>query len=171
MLIGSNQGMERSPAQHWGGWGQPARIFENLEREPVPDLSALISHWFGWIDREGHVCRVCRRLLKELRVPLLTCALLTVSVKYERIKFLVIALKSSVEVYAWAPKPYHKFMAFKVIMSSVLENSISHAHCDQEPGNKSADHSFKTVLLEGGQQVWNQNWNICVCLWYHGLPW
>ncbi|XP_060089790.1 mitogen-activated protein kinase kinase kinase kinase 4 isoform X6 [Heteronotia binoei] len=34
-------------------------------------------------------------------------------VKYERIKFLVIALKCSVEVYAWAPKPYHKFMAFK----------------------------------------------------------
>lgn len=36
------------------------------------------------------------------------------AVKYERIKFLVIALKSSVEIYAWAPKPYHKFMAFKV---------------------------------------------------------
>uniref|UniRef100_A0A3P8WMR9 non-specific serine/threonine protein kinase n=1 Tax=Cynoglossus semilaevis TaxID=244447 RepID=A0A3P8WMR9_CYNSE len=35
-------------------------------------------------------------------------------VKYERIKFLVIALKNAVEVYAWAPKPYHKFMAFKV---------------------------------------------------------
>lgn len=35
-------------------------------------------------------------------------------VKYERIKFLVIALKNSVEIYAWAPKPYHKFMAFKV---------------------------------------------------------
>ncbi|KAJ6663234.1 hypothetical protein lerEdw1_010370, partial [Lerista edwardsae] len=34
-------------------------------------------------------------------------------VKYERIKFLVIAVKNSVEVYAWAPKPYHKFMAFK----------------------------------------------------------
>ncbi|XP_037833591.1 TRAF2 and NCK interacting kinase a isoform X9 [Kryptolebias marmoratus] len=34
-------------------------------------------------------------------------------VKYERIKFLVIALKNSVEIYAWAPKPYHKFMAFK----------------------------------------------------------
>ncbi|KAM8854810.1 mitogen-activated protein kinase kinase kinase kinase 4-like isoform 1-T1 [Spinachia spinachia] len=34
-------------------------------------------------------------------------------VKYERIKFLVLALKHSVEVYAWAPKPYHKFMAFK----------------------------------------------------------
>ncbi|OXB71432.1 UNVERIFIED_CONTAM: hypothetical protein H355_010475 [Colinus virginianus] len=38
-------------------------------------------------------------------------------VKYERIKFLVIALKSAVEVYAWAPKPYHKFMAFKSFTS------------------------------------------------------
>ena len=36
------------------------------------------------------------------------------SVRYEKIKFLVIALKNAVEVYAWAPKPYHKFMAFKV---------------------------------------------------------
>ncbi|XP_028160285.1 serine/threonine-protein kinase mig-15 isoform X6 [Ostrinia furnacalis] len=34
-------------------------------------------------------------------------------VKYQRIKFLVIALKDSIEIYAWAPKPYHKFMAFK----------------------------------------------------------
>lgn len=36
------------------------------------------------------------------------------TVRYEKIKFLVIALKNAVEVYAWAPKPYHKFMAFKV---------------------------------------------------------
>ncbi|XP_077555562.1 serine/threonine-protein kinase msn isoform X7 [Haemaphysalis longicornis] len=35
------------------------------------------------------------------------------NVKYERIKFLVIALRDSIEIYAWAPKPYHKFMAFK----------------------------------------------------------
>ncbi|XP_071511556.1 mitogen-activated protein kinase kinase kinase kinase 4-like isoform X3 [Diadema antillarum] len=34
-------------------------------------------------------------------------------IKYEKIKFLVIALKDSIEIYAWAPKPYHKFMAFK----------------------------------------------------------
>ncbi|XP_037076362.1 misshapen-like kinase 1 [Pollicipes pollicipes] len=34
-------------------------------------------------------------------------------VKFERIKFLVIALRESIEIYAWAPKPYHKFMAFK----------------------------------------------------------
>ena len=35
-------------------------------------------------------------------------------VRYERIKFLVIALRDSIEIYAWAPRPYHKFMAFKV---------------------------------------------------------
>ena len=35
-------------------------------------------------------------------------------VKYERIKFLIVALTDSIEVYAWAPKPYHKFMTFKV---------------------------------------------------------
>ncbi|XP_068437910.1 mitogen-activated protein kinase kinase kinase kinase 4 isoform X2 [Clinocottus analis] len=38
-------------------------------------------------------------------------------VRYDKIKFLVIALKSTVEVYAWAPKPYHKFMAFKSFRS------------------------------------------------------
>nr|XP_014341516.1 PREDICTED: mitogen-activated protein kinase kinase kinase kinase 4-like isoform X1 [Latimeria chalumnae] len=45
-------------------------------------------------------------------------------VKYERIKFLVIALKNSVEVYAWAPKPYHKFMAFKSF-TSLLQKPLS----------------------------------------------
>lgn len=34
-------------------------------------------------------------------------------VQHERMKFLVIGTKSSVEVYAWAQKPYSKFMAFK----------------------------------------------------------
>ncbi|XP_067313005.1 mitogen-activated protein kinase kinase kinase kinase 4 isoform X3 [Pseudorasbora parva] len=38
-------------------------------------------------------------------------------VRYEKIKFLVIALRSAVEIYAWAPKPYHKFMAFKSFSS------------------------------------------------------
>uniref|UniRef100_A0A8C5DU04 non-specific serine/threonine protein kinase n=1 Tax=Gouania willdenowi TaxID=441366 RepID=A0A8C5DU04_GOUWI len=38
-------------------------------------------------------------------------------VRYEKIKFLVIALKNAVEVFAWAPKPYHKFMAFKSFRS------------------------------------------------------
>uniref|UniRef100_A0A8D0H9D4 non-specific serine/threonine protein kinase n=1 Tax=Sphenodon punctatus TaxID=8508 RepID=A0A8D0H9D4_SPHPU len=45
-------------------------------------------------------------------------------VKYERIKFLVIALKNTVEVYAWAPKPYHKFMAFKSF-SSLQQKPLS----------------------------------------------
>lgn len=47
-------------------------------------------------------------------------------VKYERIKFLVIALKNAVEIYAWAPKPYHKFMAFKVCLSF---NQSTLCHC------------------------------------------
>ncbi|CAI4232627.1 unnamed protein product [Auanema sp. JU1783] len=34
-------------------------------------------------------------------------------IRYERIKFLVVGLESSIEIYAWAPKPYHKFMSFK----------------------------------------------------------
>lgn len=34
-------------------------------------------------------------------------------VRFERIRFLLVALKQSIELYAWAPKPYHKFMAFK----------------------------------------------------------
>ncbi|KAI1699141.1 CNH domain-containing protein [Ditylenchus destructor] len=34
-------------------------------------------------------------------------------VRYERIKFLVVGIENSVAIYAWAPKPYHKFMAFK----------------------------------------------------------
>ena len=38
-------------------------------------------------------------------------------VKYERITFLVIALKNAVEVCAWAPKPYHKFMTFKFLQN------------------------------------------------------
>ncbi|KAH0624152.1 hypothetical protein JD844_007590 [Phrynosoma platyrhinos] len=50
----------------------------------------------------------CLRKLDVLKI-----SFISILVKYERIKFLVIALKSAVEIYAWAPKPYHKFMAFK----------------------------------------------------------
>ena len=34
--------------------------------------------------------------------------------QHGKMKFLVIGTKTSVEVYAWATKPYSKFMAFKV---------------------------------------------------------
>ncbi|XP_048588849.1 misshapen-like kinase 1 isoform X2 [Nematostella vectensis] len=34
-------------------------------------------------------------------------------VNFHRIKFLAMASRNRIEVYAWAPKPYHKFMAFK----------------------------------------------------------
>ena len=48
----------------------------------------------------------------------------SIAVKYERIKFLVIALKNAVEIYAWAPKPYHKFMAFKVSRHVITRNKV-----------------------------------------------
>ena len=31
----------------------------------------------------------------------------------------LLALRDSIEIYAWAPKPYHKFMAFKSFSGSV----------------------------------------------------
>ncbi|XP_072180179.1 mitogen-activated protein kinase kinase kinase kinase 4-like [Diadema setosum] len=45
-------------------------------------------------------------------------------IKYEKIKFLVIALKDSIEIYAWAPKPYHKFMAFKVLFPNLVHRPL-----------------------------------------------
>ena len=65
------------------------------------------------------VCGLCESAL--LILYLFSCLAL---VKYERIKFLVIALKNAVEIYAWAPKPYHKFMAFKVR----LTHTNTHTH-------------------------------------------
>ena len=52
---------------------------------------------------------------------------MVLAVKYERIKFLVIGLKDSIEIYAWAPKPYHKFMAFKVrVLINSLDSQLSY---------------------------------------------
>lgn len=51
---------------------------------------------------------------------------ISILVKYERIKFLVIALKNAVEIYAWAPKPYHKFMAFKVCFVLLPKKITTH---------------------------------------------
>ena len=59
-----------------------------------------------------HLEKYCQNYIVNTNIDILF------SVKYEKIKFLVIALRDSIEIYAWAPKPYHKFMAFKVIHSS-----------------------------------------------------
>lgn len=69
------------------------------------------------------------------------------SVRYEKIKFLVIALKNAVEVYAWAPKPYHKFMAFKVgnvPVSSVYSRTV---------GVSAINTTVKNVLCFCHQQL------------------
>nr|CAD2202813.1 unnamed protein product [Meloidogyne enterolobii] len=34
-------------------------------------------------------------------------------VRHQRIKFLVVGIENSLSIYAWAPRPYSKFMAFK----------------------------------------------------------
>lgn len=75
----------------------------------------------GWIlcnenqQRDG--LRSCSWRFVGKRVNVFKIGFVFILVKYERIKFLVIALKNAVEIYAWAPKPYHKFMAFKVCLS------------------------------------------------------
>lgn len=47
------------------------------------------------------------------------------SVNFHRIKFLAIATEDKIEVYAWAPKPYHKFMAFKVSTLTVFQRPFN----------------------------------------------
>ena len=56
-------------------------------------------------------------------------------VRYERIKFLVVGLENSIEIYAWAPKPYHKFMSFKVIILYFchLLHLLDEAQCKHQP--------------------------------------
>lgn len=85
-VIGGGRAGSQGTGRGWSSpcWGGPEPWIEGLMVTCVP---------VPWVCRT----RVCGA-----------------TVKYERIKFLVIALKSSVEVYAWAPRPYHKFMAFKV---------------------------------------------------------
>ena len=34
-------------------------------------------------------------------------------VKFERIKFLVVAVRNGIDIFAWAPKPYARFMLYK----------------------------------------------------------
>jgi len=40
-------------------------------------------------------------------------------VKFERIKFLVVAMRNGVDVFAWAPKPYNRFMLYKTFQNLV----------------------------------------------------
>ena len=58
-------------------------------------------------DLEGFVCLFFSALILFSRV---ICFRM---VTFQRIRFLVIATKETIEIYAWAPKPYHKFMPFK----------------------------------------------------------
>ena len=47
-------------------------------------------------------------------------------INFQRIRFLVIALKDGIEMFAWAPKPYHKFMPYKAFHNLNLRPMIVH---------------------------------------------
>ena len=68
-------------------------------------------------------------------------------VKYERIKFLVIALRDSIEIYAWAPKPYHKFMAFKSF--SELQHKPLLVDLTVEEGTRLKVPSLHDLTIDG----------------------
>ena len=75
-------------------------------------------------------------------------------VRYERIKFLVIALKDGIEIYAWAPKPYHKFMAFKTF-SNLSERPLI-VDLTVEEGQRlkvvyGSIHGFHAIDLDSSQ--------------------
>ena len=48
-------------------------------------------------------------------------------VQHDKMKFLVIGTKNGVEVYAWAQRPYSKFMAFKVSHSWHCSPAVPHS--------------------------------------------
>ena len=79
-------------------------------------------------------------------------------VKYERIKFLVIALRESIEIYAWAPKPYHKFMAFKSF--SELQHRPLLVDLTVEEGTRL---KVRTVVQWGSEHSGS---SITKCVWY-----
>lgn len=77
-------------------------------------------------------------------------------VKYERIKFLIVALDHSIEVYAWAPKPYHKFMTFKVF--SQLKSNPLLVDLTIEEGSRlkviyASNHGFHAIDLDTSNQI------------------
>lgn len=77
-------------------------------------------------------------------------------VKYERIKFLIVALYDSIEVYAWAPKPYHKFMTFKVF--SQLTYSPLLVDLTIEEGSRlkviyGSSYGFHAIDLDTSNQI------------------
>ena len=84
------------------------------------------------------------------------------TVQHERMKFLVIATKTDVEVYAWAQKPYSKFMQFKVsycLMKAALSvyKILPRIFCVEI-----LDYYF-VVLLSSPSPRWNINqfWSTC----------
>lgn len=51
--------------------------------------------------------------MHHLHIHILGCTTFKL-INYQRLRFLVIAQGNVIQMFAWAPKPYHKFMPYKV---------------------------------------------------------
>lgn len=74
-------------------------------------------------------------------------------VKFERIKFLVVALRNAVEIFAWAPKPYNRFMLYKSFQN--LANRPLVVDLTVEDGTKlkiiyGSERGFHAIDIESG---------------------
>lgn len=74
-------------------------------------------------------------------------------VKFERIKFLVVAVRNGIDIFAWAPKPYARFMLYKRFEALVNRPMI--VDLTVEEGTKlkviyGSDRGFHAIDIESG---------------------
>jgi len=74
-------------------------------------------------------------------------------VKFERIKFLVVAVRNGIDIFAWAPKPYARFMLYKRFEALVHRPMI--VDLTVEEGTKlkviyGSDRGFHAIDIESG---------------------
>lgn len=126
---------------------------EGPKQQSTPHLSTVSSMFYFTI----MYCfvRSCHKKIPSSPFLSFFCP---VSVRYEKIKFLVIALKNAVEVYAWAPKPYHKFMAFKVCI--IQENKFCRIQKSLILGVKEGGANLKRSVRLRAKLV--KHLNLCI---------
>ena len=67
-------------------------------------------------------------------------------VKFERIKFLVVAVRNGIDIFAWAPKPYARFMLYKRFEN--LQNRPLIVDLTVEEGTKlKGKHTLPAIMV------------------------
>ena len=77
-------------------------------------------------------------------------------VQFDKIKFLVVGLRDSIEVYAWAQKPYCKFMAFKSFPNLLHKPLLVDLAIEEETRMKvlyGSNSGFHAIDLDSGNVV------------------